>query len=150
MNHVARGQLWSLMDSERPRFTFRVKRILGRRVVGELAGGKVRTISLSVLTHGHRGARLVENADGTPVEEIKPIWTPREEDSRKASDYVREVKPRGVVTARANHAEALAMSRAGRPHREIAAKFGIDVKLVAGWLRTARDAEMDERNRKAG
>jgi DNA-directed RNA polymerase specialized sigma24 family protein len=152
MNYVAVGQLWTLMDSNRPRFTIRLTRIDGARVFGTLAGGTTRTLSLTALVNGRRGAHLLENADGSPAEEIpeKPSEPRLLEDTRTASDYVRPTKPRGFAPTNAKYVEALRMVRDGKTHQEIADRFGVSKKTIPCWIRNARDAEMDERNRKAG
>jgi len=153
MSSVSVGQLWSVMDAFRPRYTLRVTRIDGGRVQGTLAGGKLASIDRSVLMRGRRGAYLVEHADGRSAPLPKhysgsPLKTL--EDTRTASDYVKPLKPpRGMARAGEQQREALAMVESGASFKDVCTHFGKDRGTMSAWLLKAREAREDEKNLKA-
>jgi hypothetical protein len=136
------------MDSNRPRYTIRVTRIVGLRVYGKLAGGTTYSVYLSVLAHGRRGSRLEEHADGTPAEPPRhgKGYTPTVEETKTASDYVRETKPKGVVHASERDREALAMREAGARVIDVARFLGVSAMNAAAAMKRARLARQDERH----
>jgi len=152
VNRVVPGQLWSLLDSLRPRYTIRVTRIVGLRVYGTLAGGKKVNVHLSVLRHGRRGSRLVEHPDGSPAEpcgrqqrdSVKPRLSV--EDTRSASDYVKTTEPRGVTHTNDLQREALALREAGVSIGDLCVKYGKSYGVVSAWLSRAREAREDGRS----
>ncbi len=154
MTRVQKGQLWSLMDAERPRYTLRVTRIKNGRAFGTLAGGKEYSIAVSVLAGGQRGARLVENADGSLAVPTKKQLqrrglvpsAPSLEETRTASDYLKEAEPKGVVRASNLQREALALREKGASLLELAKKYGKGTGVISAWLSRAREAREDERN----
>jgi Sigma-70, region 4 len=145
---VVRDQIWSLMDASRPRYWLRVVRVEGLVVHGVLEGGTPYRVSLSVLRHGRRGARLEAYPDGTLAEHPKydAGYTPTVEETKTASDYVRVVKPKGMARASERDREALRLrEEEGVKVREIAARLGITMLSAAGAMRRARLARQDER-----
>ena len=152
MSSVSIGQLWSVMDAFRPRYTLRVTRIDGGRVQGTLAGGKLASIDRSVLMRGRRGAYLVEHADGRSAPLPKhhsgsPLKTL--EDTRTASDYKPPKGPRGIARAGELQRAALAMREAGVSFKDVCEHFGKNRGTMSAWLLRAREQREDERNLKA-
>lgn len=145
---VVSGQLWSLMGSDRPRYTMRVTRVVGLKVYGTLAGGKAYSVSLSVFTHRRRGARLEEEANGTCVvhgHQYAAVQSNAME-RRTASECVKEKSPRGMTPSGENEREALRLrDKEKLGLEEIAKRQGVSVDNVKARLRRAREALRDER-----
>jgi hypothetical protein len=154
MNSVSPGQLWSVMDVGRPRYTLRVTRVVGARVHGTLASGKETSVALAVLAHGQRGARLVEHADGRSAALPKydagaPVQTC--EDTKTASDYVKTFKPKGVARAGDKEREALRLREEEKvPFADLAKRYGVTRGTMSAWLSRARAAREEERNQVLG
>ena len=152
MTRIVPGQLWSLMDSLRPRYTLRITRTSEKIAFGTLANGKKARVELSVLQHGRRGARLVERADGSlagPCERQKrDAALPRVSvaDTKTASDYIKTKAPKGVTPANQVQREALTLREAGASVDDLCAKYGKTRGIINAWISRAREAREDERN----
>ena len=135
------------MDSNRPRYTMRVTRVVGLRVFGTLANGKAYSVLLSVLKNRRRGSRLEEEADGTKaVHEPRYATTQSNAmERRTASECVKTKAPKGMTPSGENEREALAMREQGLGLAEIAEKQGVSVDNVKARLRRARESIRDER-----
>jgi hypothetical protein len=155
VTRVVRGQLWSLMDSMRPRYTLRITRVTIKRAFGILEGGKEGSVNIGVLQQGRRGARLIEHPDGTLAE---PCERQRREratfrvpdvETKTASDFVKKTEPRGVVRTGDLQREALALRESGVSVDVLCAKYGKTRGTVNAWVCRAREEREDERNRAA-
>jgi len=96
--HVSTGQLWEIAANafgglER----FRVERVENGMACGTMvATGRAASFHASTLARHMRGARVVQNADGTPAQrpaagKLRPGREPT------ASDYRRITAPRGLT-----------------------------------------------------
>jgi hypothetical protein len=98
--HVSSGQLWEIAANafsgvER----FRVERVENGMASGTMvASGRAASFHASTLARHMRGARVVQNADGSPVNKPPPSkGRPGREPT--ASDYRRITAPRGLTPA---------------------------------------------------
>ena len=146
------GQIWSLLTQDQIRHELQIDRIEAGIAYGTLVGStRQRFAHVSSLSRGYRGARLVQNADGSaPPPKLapeRPADTKRE--TMHASEFVRTVAPRGQIRCNDRHMQALAMREANKSTTEIAAHFNVSKHRVHDWIARAREARMDAKNRQA-
>jgi hypothetical protein len=152
VTRVVRGQLWSLMDAMRPRYTLRITRKSGTRAYGTMPDGKERSVELNVLQHGHRGARLIEHPNGKLAgpckRQVRDSVLPRVAvvETKTASEYVKTQRPKGITPTNGTQREALALLEAGTSVDDLCVKYDKPRSVVVAWLSRAREARRDERN----
>ncbi len=98
--HVATGQLWEIAANAFGGFErFRVERIENGMACGTMvASGRAASFHASTLLRHLRGARVVQNADGSPAQRA-PQGKARVGREPTASDYRRITAPRGLTPA---------------------------------------------------
>ena len=148
MNPVLPRSVWSLLVEQGGRFakarirmTFVVERVEEGFAHGLLESGERHAIGVRVLARGLRGARPIDQKPRAP--KLTRLDGPAE---KRAP---RETKPQGLQPQNEKYAAALAMRKAGKSLKEIAEAFDTKTGNVSNWLTRARDAEQDEKTRRA-
>lgn len=152
MRTVRIDQVWSLLSQDMMRYEMRVLQVGKHRVIGVMPrSGKRVNVSRRALQRGLRGARLVQEADGSrPPPDLRALATgdrclqpPRHVPPPRRSE------PRGVARAGDRERRALALREAGVSTTEIARRLGVKLSTIGGWLTRAREARQEEANRRA-
>jgi hypothetical protein len=99
-DHVTTGQLWEVAANAFGGFErFRVERVENGMACGTMvATGRAASFHASTLARHMRGARVVQNADGSPAHRQLP-GKQRPDREPTASDYRRLTAPRGLSPA---------------------------------------------------
>jgi hypothetical protein len=153
MQKVVKGQVWSVLSTYcRNRIQFEVQRVErdGKnelRAFGIIVGGiKEISFTVSSLSRGLRGARIVLHADGH--EPYEPERVSRVVSTATASDFRKIRAPRGVATASPRMEEAFSMREGGASLDDIAEHFGVNKKLVSSWCTRVREKREDDAARR--
>jgi len=153
MNRVEPGQIWSLVDAERPRYDFIITHIENGRAHGVCPGGKLYSVSVRALARGARGANLVENADGSPAVLTRRqrsrrgmIAPARPEVDKTASDFLKTSAPKGVARVGEKQQRALELHESGTTVKQLCEMYGKNKGTISAWLSRAREAREDARN----
>ena len=155
MRQVVVGQVWSVLNRARARVEFVVDEIVRDeselRAHGHYVGGEKRvSFTVSALSKGRRGSRLLRDVDGH-----EPYRGPREkgyktaENTATASDYVKVKAPRGCATANERMMAAFKMRENGSTATQIAEHFGVTRSLVSSWLSKVAEKQAEERHMQA-
>jgi hypothetical protein len=155
MQSVASGQVWSVLDRNGCRVEFTVHRIVRdeygeRRAVGVLASGRSFSFTVSSLSRGSRGARLLRHADGhVPYRPPSDKLALTAEETKTASDYRRQAAPKGVATASPRMEEAYRMRYEKHMSiAEVAKHFAVKPNRVSNWCAQVRSKRLEQRHLK--
>jgi DNA invertase Pin-like site-specific DNA recombinase len=154
MQSVVIGQVWSLLNLRHFRVEFLVERIANApelRAFGRYVGStrdKEISFTVSALSRGLRGARLVRDADGRepyrpPTDKIAADL----DSDATASDFRRTTEPKGFATTSPRMEEAFRMRDQGLSPAEIAKVFGVSRSLVSSWCQRVQQKIYDDRVR---
>ena len=145
---VEPGQVWSfLIDvglGPRRRVWATIVRVEKGWAVAVDPSEHEHRIRVAALRQGKRGARL----DGIPKPD--PTITLGRIDGPKLKIAVKTVEPHGLQKPIEKYAQALAMQRAGKSNKDIAAFFATTTGNISAWIVKARDAEADAKFRRTG
>jgi DNA invertase Pin-like site-specific DNA recombinase len=154
MQPVRVGQRWSVLNLRHFRVEFLVERIASApepRAFGRYIGStrdKEISFTVSALTKGMRGARLVRDADGSvPYKPPTAKVAADLDNEATASDFRHTTKPKGFATTSARMEEAFRMREQGLKPAEIAKLFGISRSLVSSWCQRVQQKIYDDRLR---
>jgi hypothetical protein len=154
---VARGQLWSILNSAHMRVEVRVERIVGALVHLRGKGDRPFETKLrrSLMERGMRGCRLVKASDPWSLEErMKSVRITRAE-KRTASEVRKVSGPKGVARASDADRQAARLVEGGLSYEEVAVKLteSLGEKVTKSRVRLmverVRHADYDARAMKA-
>jgi len=135
--------VWDIACSSGGRMRVRVESCTGTSVVCRTSMGKSYVMERSVLATHKRSARLVP--EGEVSRSTRPLvgLTLRKQEKRTASEMVRTIAPKGIVTATDQENEMLRLRESGMSLADIGKKVAFSVKVVTNRLKKARDARND-------
>jgi hypothetical protein len=150
-HEVKVGQRWMVLDNGSAKRPFQVERIVyggpEDRVFGRFTDtGREGSFTLRCLQRGLRSARLVCDADGSEPEK-KPLEKVilSAEDKLTASDYRKEVRPRGMTTVSSRCNEAYELhTKQHLPVKEVAARLGVSSSRASSMIMSVKDKLVEQ------